>query len=130
MRISFEYGILIGDIWMNEKNRVFGYNLKYYLWEKKIDAFEFAKSLGYSLADLWRIEDARVRLDRSEREEIAKALRLSVEEMYVEKAESDYELAECFECRGHFVDPKNKEKILDLLDTYCDVQEMLVDSKA
>lgn len=114
---------------MSEKNRIFGFNLKYYLWEQNIDISEFARKLGYSISDMWRIEDARVILDQTEREDIANALHVSVEEMFEEKSEEQYELAECFECRGHFADKNNKKRILDLFDTYCDVQEMLTDSK-
>lgn len=114
---------------MSEKNRVFGFNLKYFLWEKGIDASNFAKQLGYSLSDLWRIEDARALLGKAECQEIADALQVSLDEMYQERAEVDYERAECFECRGHFENPDNKKVILDLFDTYCDVQEMLADAK-
>ena len=49
---------------MGEKNRIFGFNLKYYLWEKKIANSDFAENLGYSIVDLWRIEDAQIILDR------------------------------------------------------------------
>ena len=114
---------------MGEKNRIFGFNLKYYLWEKKIASSDFAENLGYSIVDLWRIEDAQIILERREREEIANALDVSLDDMFKEKSEHDYELAQCFECRGHFENENNKKKILDLLDTYCDIQEMLTDSR-
>ena len=78
---------------------------------------------------LWRIEDAQIILDRREREEIANALDVSLDDMFKEKSEHDYELAQCFECRGHFENENNKKKILDLFDTYCDIQEMLTDSR-
>lgn len=114
---------------MSERNRIFGFNVKYYLWKQKLDRTEFAKNLGYSLADLWRIEDARVMLDRTEKKEIARALNVPLEEMLEEKTQQEYELAECFECRGHFESMDNKKKILDLFDAYCDIQEMLADLK-
>ena len=38
-----------------------------------------------------------------------------------------YENAGCFECRGEFSSPENKKIILDLFDTYCDVQEVLAE---
>lgn len=114
---------------MSEKDRVFGYNLRYYLWKDDINATDFANRLGYSLVDLWRIESARVFLDSSECEDIAAALGISLEDMYVEQSEENYENAGCFECRGCFENSANKKKILDLFDTYCDIQEMLFESK-
>ena len=101
---------------MGEKNRIFGFNLKYYLWEKKIASSDFAENLGYSIVDLWRYA-------------IWEKMQRQLDDMFKEKSEHDYELAQCFECRGHFENENNKKKILDLFDTYCDIQEMLTDSR-
>lgn len=114
---------------MGKVDRIFGNNIKYYLWKKNVNASEFASELGYSLFDLCRIEDARAYLEQTEKEAIANAIGLTLEEMYEEKDEAEYELAGCFECRGYFSDLNNKKLILDLFDVYCDVQEMLIDSR-
>jgi len=66
-------------------------------------------------------------LDADEEEQIARSLGVSVESMYLEREFSEYEKAGCIECRGRFSNPENKKLVLDLLDIYCDVQEIAAD---
>ncbi len=46
--------------------------------------------------------------------------------LYIEYNNSIEDVA-CLECRGEFSSEENKKKILDLFDTYCDVQEVLAE---
>jgi len=86
---------------MRKDRRLFGNNLKVLLVEKEITTEEFAQMIG--------------------------CLGVSVESMYLEREFSEYEKAGCIECRGRFSNPENKKLVLDLLDIYCDVQEIAAD---
>ncbi len=112
---------------MREKSRVFGNNLRFYLQQKGLQISQFADRLGYSEYEVQKMMDARLFLDRQEQEEIAKALDVSVGALYEVLENKCYEAAGCLECRGEFSSEENKKKILDLFDTYCDVQEVLAE---
>lgn len=71
--------------------------------------------------------DARMFLTADEKEHIAAELSIPLEQLYEPQPDRVYENAGCFECRGEFSNPINKKTIFDLFDTYCDVQEVLVE---
>lgn len=112
---------------MREKSRVFGYNLRFYLKQRKMQPSQLADYLGYSEYEIQKMMDARLFLDRQEQEEIADAIGVSVDELYEVLDDKCYEDAGCLECRGEFSTAENKKKILDLFDFYCDVQEVLAE---
>lgn len=112
---------------MKEKNRVFGNNVKFVIVNKQLDERTVAEHLGYSKYDLWKIMDGRLFLDEEEKGEIARELQTTVEELYMPKEEEKYQQVGCMECRGNFSKAENKQYILDLLDIYCDVQELIVE---
>lgn len=87
-----------------------------------------AEHLGYSKYDLWKIMDGRLFLDEDEKEDIAKELNTTVEDLYIPRSEQQYHDAGCIECRGEFSNQDNKSRILDLLDAYCDVQELIAEN--
>ena len=68
-------------------------------------------------------------LDENEKEDIAKELNTTVEDLYIPRTEQQYHDAGCIECRGEFSDQDNKSRILDLLDAYCDVQELIAENQ-
>lgn len=110
---------------MNERNRVFGNNVKFFIVNGKFNEQTVAEHLGYSKYDLWKIMDGRLFLDEDEKADIAKELKTTVEELYVPREEEQYHEVGCMECRGEFRSSENKTYILDLLDMYCDVQELI-----
>ena len=110
---------------MNEKNRVFGNNVKLTIVNGGLDEKTVAEHLGYSKYDLWKIMDGRLFLDEEEKEDIAKELQTSIEELYTSRPQEEYRVAGCMECRGEFSCDEHKSQILDLFDMYCDVQELL-----
>ena len=112
---------------MRKDRRLFGNNLRLFLSKKRIATEEFAKGIGCTEYELCQIMDARLILNAEEEETIANALQIPVSEMYVEKNSEEYELAGCMECRGRFSDQNHKKLALDLLDIYCDVQEIMAD---
>ena len=86
-----------------------------------------ADRLGYSEQELCQILDARLFLTTEEKEQIAAALGVTVEALYEVQDDLIYENAGCYECRGEFSKPSNKKIIFDLFDTYCDIQEVLIE---
>lgn len=60
-----------------------------------------------------------------EKADIAGELKTTVEELYVPREEEQYHEVGCMECRGAFRSSENKTCILDLLDMYCEVQELI-----
>lgn len=115
---------------MREKNRVFGNNVKYLLNQQRISAEQFGRELGYTELEVYRIMDARIILDKQEKEAVRNFFGLnSVEALYTVRENEEYEQAGCIECRGNFDKPENKKLILDILDLYCDVQEALAEAE-
>lgn len=72
---------------MNERNRVFGNNVKFFMVNGKFNEQTVAGHLGYSKYDLWKIMDGRLFLDEDEKADIAKELKTTVEELYVPREE-------------------------------------------
>ena len=112
---------------MNEKNRVFGNNVKLSIVNGGLDEKKVAEHLGYSKYDLWKIMDGRLFLDEEEKADIAEELHTTIEDLYVVRPQGEYRAAGCMECRGDFSRAENKSFILDLFDIYCDVQEILAE---
>lgn len=114
---------------MRKDRRVFGDNLKLFLSKRESTTEEFAKGIGCTEYELCQIMDARLILNTDEEEAIANALQMPLSEMYVERSSNEYEAAGCMECRGIFLNQDNKKLVLDLLDIYCDVQEVMADER-
>lgn len=112
---------------MRKDRRLFGNNLKLSLSQQGVSIEDFAKRIDCSEYTLWQMMDGRLILDRTEEEKIARALNISVEDLYVEQQPEIYEMAGCLECRGRFSSQENKKLVLDLLDIYCDIQEIMTD---
>lgn len=112
---------------MSEKSRIFGNNLRVFLKSKNMQPEHLAEQLGYSAQEVRRMMDARLFLTMEEREEIANALDVTVDDLYQVQDDKTYERAGCLECRGEFSQPEHKKEILDLFDIYCDIQELLAE---
>lgn len=110
---------------MSEKNRIFGNNVKYFLFQKGISTEEMGKTLGYTNYELQKILDARVFVDRHEKRAISDFLGESMESLCFMRDMEDYIEAGCMECKGTFDNPENKKLILDILDLCCDIQETI-----
>ena len=63
-----------------------------------------------------------------EKRDIAEELQTTVEDLYMPRSEEKYHAAGCIECRGEFSHADTKAYILDLLDVYCDVQELIAEN--
>lgn len=112
---------------MYEKSRIFGNNIKYFLFEKNICERQMAEKLGYTEYELQKIIDARIFTDKKEKEDICRFLGKSLSEMYQKREFEEYIRAECMECVGIFTDEANRTLILDIFDLYCDMQEAITE---
>lgn len=112
---------------MRKDRRLFGNNLKLFLSKKGISVKDFAEQIGCTEYALYQIMDARLILDTDEEQAIAGALQIPEEQFYVEQNSDEYEVVGGMECRGKFSSQDNKKLVLDLLDIYCDVQEIMAD---
>lgn len=112
---------------MREQSRVFGNNLRVWMSEAGMGIDELAKKLGYSVYEIQKMMDARLFLEREEKEQIAEMFGVPVDNLYDVLEDTRYERAGCMECRGRFTSAEYKKEILDLFDTYCDVQETLLE---
>lgn len=110
---------------MNEKNRVFGDNVKFLIVNGKFNEQTVAEHLGYSKYDLWKIMDERLFLGEDEKADIARELQTTVEDLYIPRTEDKYHEVGCMECKEIFRSSQNEACVLDLLDMYCDVQELI-----
>lgn len=110
---------------MKTENRVFGNNLRVFLYKAGLSVEEFSRKLGYTEYETYKIMDARAYISLRECQQIADFLNKPLEEFYKVLTNKEYEAAGCIECRGSFSRPENKRLILDIFDLYCDAQEAL-----
>lgn len=108
------------------KSRVFGQNMHYYMKLKDVSVESLAQKLDYTVLELKKIFDARLFVDKEEKEDIAKALGVSIEDLMDANKKLPHDETNLIEYRGNFSNEENKEKILDLFDIYCDIQESLI----
>lgn len=112
---------------MREQSRVFGNNLRFYMNRAGMKVEEFAEKLEYSVYEVQKLMDARLFLERKEKEQIAEILGVTVDALYEVLDDKSYVQAGCMECRGKFTSAEYKKEVMDLFDVYCDVQETLLE---
>ena len=108
---------------MNTQGRTFGRNMYYYMTKKGMNEQQLADMTGYSYLDIIRIKDARLFVPKDEKRLIADVLEVPLDKLL------DVQICDgvndpVIECRGEFSSPERKNTILDLFDTYCDIQEI------
>lgn len=110
-----------------EKARVLGDNIKLLLAQRGVEKDTFARALGYSLLDVEKLCDARLFTTEDDVRDIADYFKVMPETLYVRQDEGMYVGDVFLHCMGQFKDLKNRERILDIFDMYCDVKEALED---
>ncbi len=107
--------------------RVIGDNIKLLLQQKNIEKKVFAEAMGYSPYDIAKICDGRLFITDEQLNKIASFFHVSKEVMMKRCDENQYTGAGFMECMGTFKKEDNKDKVLDILDMYCDLKETLND---
>lgn len=110
-----------------EKARVLGDNIKLLLAQRGVEKVAFAKALGYSLLDVEKLCDARLFTTEDDVRDIADYFEVMPEILYIRQDEGMYVGDVFLHCMGQFKNLKNRERILDIFDMYCDVKEALED---
>lgn len=105
--------------------RIIGENVKYFLKVKKITQEKLAEDLDSTVEGVKKLCDGRLILIKKTQKRIADCLAISLDELKTIRDNADYEGNEFMHCMGNFKYPDNKEKLLELLDIYCDVKEAL-----
>lgn len=107
------------------EERIIGNNIKLQLIDDSIDVNTASSTLGYTTDEMNRICEGRMYLSVEEIENIASYLGISREELETQKADEDYEKAGCIHYNHHFKNQANYDKIMDLFDFVCDVEEVI-----
>lgn len=105
--------------------RILGNNCKMLLNEKGISKEEFAEQLGYSYFDVEKLCDGRLYTTEEDIRDIATFFEVTTEELCMEQDGDRYKGVGFMHCMGQFKKKENREKILDILDMYCDLKEVL-----
>lgn len=104
-----------------KSSRVIGQNIELVMQEKCISNAELASKLGVSELDIHRIQEGVLLLSGNELTEIADALGVEICELTEKKEESKYR--ELLHCMGYYQNAENKDKILDYIDIYIEIEE-------
>lgn len=83
--------------------------------------------MGYSEEDIQRIIDARLYISIDEKERIASAIGVTVEDLTVDHSGLSFGELGYMECREEFSSRESLNEILDRFDAYCDIQELLAE---
>lgn len=111
-----------GEDAMNN-SRVLGNNISIELTKNNITKAELADYLGMSETDVKKLLEGRMFLSPTQLEEIANYIGVSTKELLIEKNEKEYDML--IHNFRNFKKAANKELVLDLIDMYADLAEML-----
>ena len=110
---------------MRAENRLFGNNMQYFMHHDNVTVGALARDLSYNETEVLRIMGARTYVSVSEQKRIFNYLKRDLSEFMIKRDSKEYETAGCYECRGEFSNPENRDLIFNIFDLYCDVQEAL-----
>ena len=104
-------------------SRIIGFNIRLELKVKSINPIEFGKNIGFSESDIHRLIEGRLFFSPLQLKKIAKVLDISMDRLLVKRTPEEYNLLN--PSFSEFVDDANLEFILDIIDTYVDLAEIL-----
>ncbi len=101
--------------------RLIGQNIELVMRKSAISDGQMASMLGCSDMDVHRITEGVLLLSGRELEDIARVLNVSPEYLLERRTENEYR--ELLHCMGSYRNVVNKDKILDYIDTYIEIEE-------
>ena len=107
---------------MANVGRKLGVNIRTCMLEADISLDNFAKHLGYSIKDVWNIIEGKVVIPPVELEKIASFLGTTKSELINRESDS---LVPDLQYMKEFGNPDNLDRILDLMDEYVELREMV-----
>ena len=107
---------------MANVGRRLGANIRTRMLDTNISREDFAKKLGYSTRDVWNIMEGKVIVPPFELDKIAKFLGTTRSVLF--NCEPDG-LVSDLQYMKKFSDPDNLDRILDLMDEYVELREVV-----
>lgn len=107
---------------MANVGRKLGVNIRARMLEANISLNSFAEHLGYSVKDVWNVIEGKVIVPPTELDKIARFLNTTKNDLLV--CDSDC-LVPDLQYMKKFSDPDNLDKVLDLMDEYVELREVL-----
>lgn len=102
--------------------RKLGVNINISMLEADISLDSFAGHLGYSKKDAWNVIEGKVVVPPVELRKIADFLGTTKDELFNRESDS---LVPELQYMKEFSDPDNLDRILDLMDEYVELKEMV-----
>lgn len=104
-------------------SRIIGNNVKLELIANSMDVSEFGKRIGYSSTDVRKLVEGRLFIPPFQLKKIADTLDITKEQLIEDRGMEEYNsLVHNFR---DFNNESNQEFILDLIDMYADLAEVL-----
>lgn len=104
-------------------SRIIGNNVNLELKAQSLDLTEFGKRVGFSLADVRKLIEGRLFLPPLQLKKIADALGITRDQLIEDRGMSEYNsLIHNFR---EFKNESNQGLVLDLIDMYADLAEIL-----
>lgn len=107
---------------MANVGRKLGANIRMCMQESGISLDGFAGHLGYSMKDVWNVIEGKVIIPPVELEKIANLFGITKNELL--NRESDSPIPD-LQYRKEFSNPDNLDRILDLMDEYVELRDVL-----
>lgn len=108
-----------------KEERIVGNNIRILMNESQKSMESAASSLGYSIDDLIRICEGQIYLSPDDIRAIADFFNVSQDELLSEKTDEEYVKAGCIHYNHPFKDSENLNKIMDIFDLICEIEEVL-----
>ena len=107
---------------MANVGRRLGVNISTCMLEANISLDSFAKHLGYSIKDVWNVIEGKVIIPPVELDKMASLLKTTKSELINHESDS---LVPDLQYMKEFSNPDNLDKILDLMDEYVELREVV-----
>lgn len=107
---------------MANVGRKLGVNISTRMLEADISLDSFAKHLGYSMKDVWNVIEGKVIIPPVELDKIASFLKTTKGELINHESDN---LVPDLQYMKEFSNPDNLDRILDLMDEYVELREVL-----
>lgn len=107
---------------MTNVGRKLGVNIRTCMLEANISLDNFAEHLGYSIKDVWNVIEGKVIIPPTELEKIASFLGTTKNELINRESDS---LVSDLQYMKEFNNPDNLNRILDLMDEYVELREIV-----
>ena len=107
---------------MANVGRRLGVNISTCMLEANISLDSFAKHLGYSIKDVWNVIEGKVIIPPAELDKMASILKTTKSELMNQEPDS---LVPEWQYMKECSNPYNLDRILDLMDEYVELREVL-----